>query len=185
VEASFVINGLQVRLAFGAQELLLDLLRRSGHTEVKEGCREGACGSCLVLLDGVLVNSCQVLAASAGGRRITTVKGLGTIDHPHPIQEAFVEAGAVQCGFCTPGMVLATHALLERNRHPDEAEIRRALDGNLCRCTGYVKIIEAVKRASESLAESPRREPSPRAGAPAQRTSAARRRGRRGEGSRG
>jgi len=146
------INGKELQASFRGDVLLLDLLRNLGFTEVKEGCREGACGSCLVLLDGVLVNSCQVLAASALGREITTVKGLGSFHQPHPIQEAFVEAGAVQCGFCTPGMVLAAFALLKKIPKPEEAEIRHALDGNLCRCTGYVKIIEAVKVAAERMA---------------------------------
>jgi aerobic-type carbon monoxide dehydrogenase small subunit (CoxS/CutS family) len=149
--AAFSINGRTRETTLRGDELLLDVLRSLGHTEVKEGCREGACGSCLVLLDGVLVNSCQVLAASAAGAEITTVKGLGTIHDPHPIQEAFVEAAAVQCGFCTPGMVLAAYALLKRNPHPGDEEIRKALDGNLCRCTGYVKIIEAVKLAAERM----------------------------------
>ncbi len=151
MSGSLHINGTELQTSFRGNELLLDVLRNLGCTEVKEGCREGACGSCLVLLDGVLVNSCQVLAASALGREITTVKGLGSFHEPHPIQEAFVEAGAVQCGFCTPGMVLATFALLKKNPKPEEAEIRHALDGNLCRCTGYVKIIEAVKMAAERM----------------------------------
>ena len=148
---SLHINGTELQTSFRGDELLLDVLRNLGCTEVKEGCKEGACGSCLVLLDGVLVNSCQVLAASALGREITTVKGLGTFHKPHPIQEAFVEAGAVQCGFCTPGMVLAAFALLKKNPKPKETEIRHALDGNLCRCTGYVKIIGAVKMAAERM----------------------------------
>jgi len=147
------INDAELQISLSGDEVLLDVLRDLGCTEVKEGCREGACGSCLILLDGVLVNSCQVLAASALGRRITTVKGLGTIHQPHPIQEAFVEAGAVQCGFCTPGMVLATFALLKSNHRPTERQIRHALDGNLCRCTGYVKIVEAVKLAAERMAQ--------------------------------
>jgi carbon-monoxide dehydrogenase small subunit len=146
------INGAEATVTLRGDEVLLDVIRDLGYTEVKEGCREGACGSCLVLLEGVLVNSCQVLAASALGREITTVRGLGTFHHPHPIQEAFVEAGAVQCGFCTPGMVLATFALLSRNPRPTEDQIRHALDGNLCRCTGYVKIIEAVGLAAERMA---------------------------------
>ncbi len=146
------INGLPAEVDLQGGELLLDVLRALGYTEVKEGCREGACGSCLVLLDGVLVNSCQVLAASAVDRQITTVKGLGTIHEPHPIQQAFVDTGAVQCGFCTPGMILAAFSLLKKNPHPEQQEIRRALDGNLCRCTGYVKIIEAVKLAAERMA---------------------------------
>ena len=148
---NFSINGAELHISLRGDEVLLDVLRELGYTEVKEGCREGACGSCLVLLEGVLVNSCQVLAASALGKEITTVKGLGTFHQPHPIQEAFVDAGAVQCGFCTPGMVLATFALLKKNPRPTEEQIRRALDGNLCRCTGYVKIIEAVKLAAERM----------------------------------
>jgi len=148
---NFSINGTEIPISLRGDEVLLDVLRELGYTEVKEGCREGACGSCLVLLDGVLVNSCQVLAASALGKEITTVKGLGTFHQPHPIQEAFVDAGAVQCGFCTPGMVLATFALLKKNPRPTEQQIRHALDGNLCRCTGYVKIIEAVKLAAERM----------------------------------
>jgi aerobic-type carbon monoxide dehydrogenase small subunit (CoxS/CutS family) len=147
------INGSQLHIFLRGDERLLDTLRDLGFTEVKEGCREGACGSCLILLDGILVNSCQVLAASAVGREITTVKGLGTYHQPHPIQEAFVETGAVQCGFCTPGMVLATFALLKNHPRPTEEQIRHALDGNLCRCTGYIKIIEAVKLAAERMAQ--------------------------------
>ena len=150
---TFYVNGIERRFSLRGDEVLLDVLRELGHTEIKEGCREGACGSCLVLLEGVLVNSCQVLAASAFGLQITTVKGLGTLHEPHPIQRAFVEAGAVQCGFCTPGMVLATYALLKKNPRPTEQQIRRGLDGNLCRCTGYVKIIEAVKLAAERMAD--------------------------------
>lgn len=149
---TFTVNGIERRFSLRGDEVLLDVLRELGHTEVKEGCREGACGSCLVLLEGVLVNSCQVLAASALGLQITTVKGLGTLHEPHPIQRAFVDAGAVQCGFCTPGMVLATYALLKKNPRPTEQQIRSGLDGNLCRCTGYVKIIEAVKLAAERMA---------------------------------
>jgi aerobic-type carbon monoxide dehydrogenase small subunit (CoxS/CutS family) len=151
MEARVEINGEERSLSFAGDALLLDVLRGAGYTEVKEGCREGACGSCLVLLDGVLVNSCQVLAGSADGRRITTVRGVGTIQVPHPIQEAFVEAGAVHCGFCTPGLVLAAYALLKDNPQPDEAQIARALDGNLCRCTGSVKIVEAVRLAAQRL----------------------------------
>jgi aerobic-type carbon monoxide dehydrogenase small subunit (CoxS/CutS family) len=145
------VNGAAVAVRFAPDALLLDVLRQAGFVEVKEGCREAACGSCLVLLDGTLVNSCQVLAASALGRDVTTVRGLGTLRQPHPIQEAFAEAGAAQCGFCTPGMVLAAHALLQQNADPDEAAIRRGLDGNLCRCTGSVKIVDAVRLAAARL----------------------------------
>jgi aerobic-type carbon monoxide dehydrogenase small subunit (CoxS/CutS family) len=145
------INGEERTLSFPGDAVLLDVLRQGGYTEVKEGCREGACGSCLVLLDGVLVNSCQVLAGSVGGRAITTVRGVGTFQVPHPIQEAFVEAGAVHCGFCTPALVLAAYALLQKEGSPDRARIARALDGNLCRCTGSVKIVEAVELAARRL----------------------------------
>lgn len=149
----FKINGKERELTFKSYHTLLDVLRDNGYTEVKEGCREGECGACVVLLDGKLVNSCQVLAASAVGSEILTVKGIGDLHSPHPIQEAFVEAGAVQCGFCTPGMVLATYYLFSKNKNPDEEDIKQALDGNLCRCTGYVKIIHAVKLALEKVKE--------------------------------
>jgi aerobic-type carbon monoxide dehydrogenase small subunit (CoxS/CutS family) len=147
----FVVNGARLDASFHPADTLLTLLRREGYVEVKEGCREGMCGACVVLLSGKLLNSCQVLAASAAGKEITTVRGIGTLHDPHPIQSAFVEAGAVQCGFCTPGMVLAAHALLSSNPDPGENEIRRAFDGNLCRCTGYVKIVEAVKLAARRM----------------------------------
>jgi aerobic-type carbon monoxide dehydrogenase small subunit (CoxS/CutS family) len=151
MRGEFVVNGKTREVSYRSTDTLLDLLRREGHTEVKEGCREGMCGACAVLLEGRLVNSCQVLAASAGGKRITTASGIGSVHAPHPIQIAFVETGAVQCGFCTPGMVLASYALLAENPDPGEEEIRRALDGNLCRCTGYVKIVEAVKLAARRM----------------------------------
>ncbi len=149
----FKINGKELEISFEAHKVLLDVLRENGFTEVKEGCREGECGACVVLLDGKPVNSCQVLAASAMGHEITTVKGIGTLHNPHPIEEAFVEAGAVQCGFCTPGMVIATYALLKENKDPSDEDIKRALDGNLCRCTGYVKIKKAVKLAAKKVSE--------------------------------
>jgi len=149
----FKVNGRTVDLEFHAAETLLNVLRSSGYTEVKEGCAEGQCGACVVLLNGVLVNSCQVLAASALNMEIVTVRGLGTLHDPHPIQRAFVETGAVQCGFCTPGMVLAAYVLLQHSPDPSEREIREALDGNLCRCTGYVKIVQAVQLAARRMRE--------------------------------
>jgi carbon-monoxide dehydrogenase small subunit len=151
MRGGFVVNGARLAVSFHPADTLLTLLRREGHIEVKEGCREGLCGACVVLLEGKLVNSCQVLAASAAEKKITTVSGIGSIHAPHPIQRAFVEAGAVQCGFCTPGMVLAAHALLSANPDPGEDEIRLALDGNFCRCTGYVKIVEAVRLAARRM----------------------------------
>ena len=149
----FKINGKERELTFKPHHTLLDILRDNGYTEVKEGCREGECGACVVLLNGKLVNSCQVLAASVIGSEILTVKGIGDLHSPHPIQEAFVEAGAVQCGFCTPGMVLATYYLFSKNTDPDEKDIKQALDGNLCRCTGYVKILDAVRLAIKKMKE--------------------------------
>jgi aerobic-type carbon monoxide dehydrogenase small subunit (CoxS/CutS family) len=148
MEGSFRINGRERVFSFDPKATLLSVLRANGFTEVKAGCREGECGACLVLLEGRLVNSCQVFAATAVGKRILTVRGIGTLHSPHPVQEAFAETGAVQCGFCTPGMVLAAYYLLMQNHEPSDEEIQRALDGNLCRCTGYTKIIEAVKLAA-------------------------------------
>jgi aerobic-type carbon monoxide dehydrogenase small subunit (CoxS/CutS family) len=151
MNGNFTINGAKESCRFSGAATLLRVLRDLGHTEVKEGCGEGQCGACLVLLDGRLVNSCQVLAGSALGCSITTVKGIGTVSDPHPIQKAFVDAGAVQCGFCTPGMVLAAYSLLRDYPDPSPEQIKRGLDGNLCRCTGYVKIIEAVTLAARRM----------------------------------
>lgn len=146
---NLTVNGAPVRVDFGPEETLLDVLRSAGFTEVKRGCEQGECGACLVLLDDLLVNSCQVFAATAVGGRVTTTAGLtGEPGCPHPIHEAYAATGAVQCGFCTPGMVMATFALLSGNPDPSDDEIREALAGNLCRCTGYVKIVEAVHLAA-------------------------------------
>jgi len=145
------INGKNIDVKFDSDEHLLHTLRNHGISEVKNGCEEGECGACMVLLDGKPVNSCQVFTATVHDSEITTVKGIGTLHKPSIIQEAYVEAGAVQCGFCTPGMVLASYALLRDNPNPTEDDIKRALSGNLCRCTGYVKIIEAVQLAAQKL----------------------------------
>ena len=153
MDGTFIINKTEYSYKFAGHDTLLKVLRDNGHTEVKNGCEEGQCGACVVILDGSLVNSCQVLAASAISLDILTVKHFGDTHSPSIIQEAFVEAGAVQCGFCTPGFVLATYSLLCENPDPTEQEIKKALDGNLCRCTGYVKIIEAVKLAAKRLLE--------------------------------
>lgn len=126
--------------------LLRDRWRLLG---AKNACEEGECGSCTVLLDDVLVNACLVLAAQADGRTVTTVEGLADGDRPHPVQQAFLDAGAVQCGFCTPGMVLAVSDLLRRDPDPTEATARCELSGNLCRCTGYQHILDAVRLAAE------------------------------------
>ena len=134
-------------------ESLLHVLReRLALPGSKNACEQGECGSCSIYLDGELVCSCLVLAGQAEGRQITTVEGLRDGDDLHPIQEAFLEAGAVQCGFCTPGLIVATHDLLARKPDPSDAEIREALAGNLCRCTGYAKIVDAVQLAAERLA---------------------------------
>ena len=119
--------------------------------DVKDGCEKGDCGACTVLLDGKPVNACLVLAWQAEGHEITTVSGLGTPENPHPLQRAFAEHGAVQCGFCIPGMILAAKGLLDENPHPTRAEIREGLSGNLCRCTGYQKIVEAVEAVATGM----------------------------------
>ncbi|MBX6764280.1 MAG: (2Fe-2S)-binding protein [Rubrobacteraceae bacterium] len=147
------VNG-EVREVEGVWEgesLLYVLRERLGLYGSKNACEQGECGSCSVYLDGVLVCSCLVAAGQAEGREVVTVEGLAEGDGLHPVQEAFVEAGAVQCGFCTPGFVVATHDLLSRNPEPTDAEIREALAGNLCRCTGYEKILDAVRRAAERV----------------------------------
>ncbi|MEA1928581.1 MAG: (2Fe-2S)-binding protein [Candidatus Auribacterota bacterium] len=151
MEIVLTINGNKRQVEVIGAETLLDLLRRLGYKSVKFGCGEGACGVCTVLMDGRPVNSCLILAVTAEGREITTVDDLGTVQKPHVLQTAFVETGAVQCGFCTPGMILASKALLDRNASPTVDEIKEALDGNLCRCTGYVQIIEAVQLAARRI----------------------------------
>lgn len=145
------INGKLASINVEEDKTLLYLLREvMGLTGTKEGCGEGDCGACSVLLDGELVNSCLVLAIQADGKDVITIEGVGTEEHLHPIQQAFINVGAVQCGYCTPGMVLAAKALLDRIPHPTEEEIRRGLSGNLCRCTGYQKIVDAVRKAADS-----------------------------------
>ena len=151
---TLIINGRTHEVLLDPNTTLLTALRDLGYTDVKNGCEQGECGACAVLLNGELVNSCMVLAWQADGARITTNAGLGTLDHPHPIQEAFADTGAVQCGFCTSGMIVSTKALLDRNPDPTDAEIRDALSGNLCRCTGYGQIVEAVRLAAERLQRS-------------------------------
>jgi aerobic-type carbon monoxide dehydrogenase small subunit (CoxS/CutS family) len=129
---------------------LLEVLRDDLHlTGTKEGCGEGVCGSCTVLVDGAPVRSCLTLAVAAQGKEITTIEGLREGEKLHPIQEAFVNHHAIQCGFCSPGMILTSYALLAENPNPTEEEIRRAISGNVCRCTGYAKIVEAVKSLAE------------------------------------
>jgi carbon-monoxide dehydrogenase small subunit len=148
---TFRVNGRECQVAAGPAERLVDVLRsRLGLTGAKEGCSTGQCGACTVLLDGEPVASCMMLAADAEGREITTIEGLAPPGELHPLQQAFLEHGAVQCGFCTPGMILSAKALLDRKPHPSDEDIARALVGNLCRCTGYRKICEAIKSYARS-----------------------------------
>lgn len=150
----FTVNGRPASVEADAEMRLLDALRDELHlTGTKEGCGEGECGACTVLLDGQPVNSCLVLALQVEGRDVTTIEGLAAGPGLHAIQQAYVDAGAVQCGFCTPGFVLSTYALLRDNPAPSEEEILTALEGNLCRCTGYAKILDAVRLAAARLAE--------------------------------
>jgi carbon-monoxide dehydrogenase small subunit len=140
------VNGETHDVEVEARTLLVHLLREHlGFTGTHVGCVVGECGACSVLVDGTLVKSCLMLAVQASGREVTTIEGLTRDGRPHPVQEAFVEKFALQCGFCTPGFVMAAHALLQRNPNPTEEEIRRDLSSNLCMCTGYVQIVEAVK----------------------------------------
>lgn len=164
MKLSFTLNGLPVSLDVEPDRRALDVLREDlgaasapapalsvAARDVKEGCGTGECGACSVLVDGVQKLSCLMLAAQLEGRNVVTAAGLGTLENPHPVQRAFAEQGAVQCGFCTPGMAVAAAGLLQHNAAPTRDEIRRALSGNLCRCTGYVKIIDAVQAAAVAV----------------------------------
>ncbi len=146
-----MINGEAHEVATNVNRTLLEVLREDlALTGTKESCGQGACGSCTVLLDGLPVRSCLLLAIEAEGRHITTIEGLSKGEQLHPVQDAFIEHHAIQCGFCSPGMILTASAFLEKNPKPTEEEIRRALSGNICRCTGYAKIIGAVKALADS-----------------------------------
>ena len=145
------VNGRTHHVALAPHVTLLQALRDLGYTDVKSGCEKGDCGACAVLMDGQAVNSCLVLAWQAEGAEIVTNSGLGMMDTPHPLQQAFADHGAIQCGYCTPGMIISAKALLDQNPHPTEAEIREALSGNLCRCTGYGQVIEAIQIVAEKV----------------------------------
>lgn len=146
------INGVTYEVTIEPRRTLLEVLRDSlGLTGAKKACDTGECGACTVLMDGKPVASCLVLAVEAQGKDIITIEGLAKDGQPHPIQQAFVDHGAIQCGFCTPGMILSAKALLDRNPRPTEHEVKEAIAGNLCRCTGYAKIIEAILAASQTL----------------------------------
>jgi aerobic carbon-monoxide dehydrogenase small subunit len=144
------VNGKEYNIAVEPNQTLVDLLRYELRlTGTKKGCGLGDCGSCTVIMDGKAVNSCLVLAMQANGAKITTIEGLESEEGLHPVQKAFMEKGAIQCGFCSPGMILSSKSLLDKNPKPTEEEIRRAISGNLCRCTGYQKIVDAVKSVSK------------------------------------
>ena len=152
LKIELTINGKKRKVETTTSTRLLDLLRDDLHlTGTKEGCGKGECGACTVIMNGELITSCLVLAPQADGAVITTIEGIGSGDHLDLIQEAFIETGAVQCGFCTPGIILAAKKLLEENSYPDEEEIKRGISGNLCRCTGYQKIFDAVRLAADRL----------------------------------
>ncbi|MDI6707350.1 MAG: (2Fe-2S)-binding protein [Bacillota bacterium] len=150
----FRINDETARLEIEGTEILLDVIRDKLHLHgTKRGCENGECGACTVLVNGEPVNSCMYLAARVNGKEVVTIEGIGTADDLHPVQKAFIEEGAVQCGFCGSGMILTAKALLDKKPSPSEGDIRRAISGNLCRCSGYAKIIKAVKKSAEGLAE--------------------------------
>ena len=142
------INGRTETLEAPAHRSLLEALRDLGHVEVKCGCEKGDCVACAVSVDGVAVDSCLTLAWMVEGSEITTVSGLGDIENPHPLQKAFSDLGAIQCGYCTPGMIMASKAIIDQDPDPSEETIRIGLSGNLCRCTGYTKIFDAVQQAA-------------------------------------
>ncbi len=152
IEITLTVNETTHTLTTLPNRTLLDILREDlGLTGAKNGCESGECGACTVLMNGAAVNACLVLAGQADGCAVETIEGLSKSGQLHPIQQAFVDAGAVQCGFCIPGMVMASKALLDHNLQPQEEDIRQALAGNICRCTGYTKIIQAVQMAAEEL----------------------------------
>ncbi|MCL5265358.1 MAG: (2Fe-2S)-binding protein [Chloroflexi bacterium] len=153
IDVAFNVNGEEYQLSVEPHRTLLEVLRNElDLTGTKEGCSEGECGACTVLVDGIPVNSCLFLAATANGKQITTIEGLVKNGELHPLQQAFIDQGAVQCGYCTPGMLLTAKALLDIDPAPSDVEIKRAIAGNVCRCTGYVKIIEAIKVAGQQIA---------------------------------
>jgi len=146
------VNGEDYEVFIEPHKFLSDVLREELNlTGVKEGCQTGECGTCTVLIDGETVRSCLTLTVQVGDREVTTIEGMAKDGELHPIQQAFIDHFAIQCGYCTPGMVLTTKALLDRNPDPTEEEVREALSGNLCRCTGYVQIVEAVLAAKETV----------------------------------
>jgi aerobic-type carbon monoxide dehydrogenase small subunit (CoxS/CutS family) len=153
-QVRFTLNGEEVEVSFAPYKTLLEVLREDlGHTGTKHGCELGECGACAVLLDDKPLLSCLVLALECGGRQVLTVEGLSGDGRLHPLQDAFADLGAAQCGYCTPGILVTAKALLDANPHPSRDQIREALSGNLCRCTGYLQIFEAVEAAMVKIAE--------------------------------
>ncbi len=152
IPVNLTVNGKDYNLEVKPSATLLELIREDLQlTGAKEGCGVGECGACTILMDGKTVNACLVLAAEANGKNITTIEGLAQDEKLHPIQQAFVELGGLQCGFCTPGMILSAKALLDVNNNPTDMEIRKGLEGNFCRCTGYTKIIDSVRMAAKMM----------------------------------
>jgi carbon-monoxide dehydrogenase small subunit len=151
MKLSLTVNGVPKSVAADASETLLAILRREGYGGVKKGCGAGDCGACAILLNGRAVNACLVLAAKADGAEVITVEGLAKGAGLHPLQEAFIDEGGVQCGYCTPGMLMSAIDLLSRNPDPSEDEVREAISGNLCRCTGYTKQIRAIQIAAQRM----------------------------------
>lgn len=146
------LNGKQVERPVNPGDVLLDVIRKDlGLTGTKKGCGKGECGACTVIMNGKAVNSCIVPALQAMDAKIETIEGIGTANNLHPLQEAFIDYGAIQCGFCTPGMIMSAKALLDNNLNPTKEEIKEAISGNICRCTGYVKIEQAVQAAAENI----------------------------------
>jgi carbon-monoxide dehydrogenase small subunit len=150
-DLTILVNDREVRARVGAETSLLDFLRDTNHREVKRGCDHGDCGACTVIADGRAILSCLTVALQAQGKRVYTAASLGTWDLLHPLQQAFVEREALQCGFCTPGMLMTAKALLDENPRPRREEIRDAISGNLCRCTGYLKIVDAIEEAARVI----------------------------------
>jgi aerobic carbon-monoxide dehydrogenase small subunit len=145
------VNGRTHQVALAPNVTLLQALRDLGYTDVKNGCEKGDCGACTVMMDGRPINSCLMLAWLSEGHAILTVSGIGTAEHPHPLQKAFADYGAVQCGYCIPGMIMSAKGLLDEHPRPTEEEIREAISGNLCRCTGYIRAFSAIRSAAEEI----------------------------------
>ena len=147
------INDRRLETSIAANQTLLEVLRGLEYFEVKSGCEKGDCGACAVLVDGVAVDSCLTFAATVDGRSITTVTGLGKGTDLHPLQKAFIEIGSIQCGYCTPGLIIAAQSMLSENLNPSDDDLRMGLSGNLCRCTGYTRVFDAIQSAAKVMSE--------------------------------